>query len=130
MKPNMPTLAEYFSLEKEDVLHRVNYITIVWYQQNSTPLVEIAKLDKDYSIKHFDGADKKYSLICRNHKLGISKVLEKQVVEWYHNALIHPGDTHAELSIGQYFYWRSLRKTLYNVCSKWKDCQFIKRNKK
>ena len=29
------------------------------YQQNDKPLSENAKLNKDYSIKHFHGADKK-----------------------------------------------------------------------
>ena len=74
----MSTLAEHFSLEKEDVLHPVNYKIIMQYQQNDKPLIEIAKLNKDYSIKHFHGADKKYSLICRKHKIVIPKVLQKK----------------------------------------------------
>ena len=69
------------------------------YQQNNKPLIETAKLNKYYSIKHFHGADKKYSLICRKHKIVIHKLLGKQVVQWYHNALCHPGETHTELSI-------------------------------
>ena len=31
-KPNMPSLAEHFSIEKEDNLHPVNYKTIMRYQ--------------------------------------------------------------------------------------------------
>ena len=100
----MSSLVEYFSSEKEDVLHPVNYKTIMWYQQNDKPLIETTKLNKDYSIKHFHGADKKYSLICRKHKIVIPKLLEKQVVEWYHSALWHPGETRTELSIAQHFY--------------------------
>ena len=95
----MSSLTEHFPLEKEDVLHPINYKTIMRYQQNNTPLIETAKLNKDYSIKHFYGTDKKYSLICKEHKIVIPKLLEKQVVEWYHNTLCHSGETHTELSI-------------------------------
>ena len=106
----MSSLTEYFSSEKDDILHPVNYKSIMQHQQNDKPLIETAKLNKDYSIKHFHGADKKYSLICRKHKIVIPKLLEKQVVEWYHNALCHTEETCTELSVAQHFYWKSLRK--------------------
>ena len=61
----MLSLIELFFLEKEDVLRPVNYKNIIRYQQNDKPLIETAKLNKYYFIKHFHGADKKYSLICR-----------------------------------------------------------------
>ena len=47
------------------------------YQQNDKPLIETAELNKDYSIKNFLRAGKKYSLICRKHKIVILKLLEK-----------------------------------------------------
>ena len=47
------------------------------YQQHDKPLIETAKLNKDYSIKYFHGADKKYTLICRKYKIVIPKSLEK-----------------------------------------------------
>ena len=53
IKPNMSSLAEHFSLEKENVLHPVNYKTIMRYQQNDRPLIETAKFKKDYLITHF-----------------------------------------------------------------------------
>ena len=78
IKPNMSSLAEHYSLEKEDVLHHVNYKTIMKNQQNDKPLIETAKVNKDYSIKYFHGADKKYFLICRKHKIVIPKLLENK----------------------------------------------------
>ena len=78
------------------------------YQQNDKNLIETAKLNKDDSINYFHGADKIYSRICRKHKIVIPKLREKQVVEWYHNALCHPRETPIELSIAQYFYWKNL----------------------
>ena len=100
------------------------------YQQLDKPLIKIAKLDNNYSIKHFHGADKKYSLICRKHKIVIPKQLEKRVGEWYHHTLCHLGETSTELTIAQHFYWKNLRKTVHEVCSKCDSCQFLKRNKK
>ena len=38
-EPNMSLLVKHFSLEKEDVLHPVNYKTIMQYQQNNKPLI-------------------------------------------------------------------------------------------
>ena len=58
IKPNMSTLAEHFVLEKEDILHTVNYKTIMQYQQSNKPLIETAKSNRYNSIKHFHGTDK------------------------------------------------------------------------
>ena len=124
------SLAEHFALEEEDILHPTSYKTIMRYQQLDKPLIKLAKTDKNYSIKQFHGADKKYSLICRKHKIVIPKQLEKRVVEWYHHTLCHPGETRTELTISQHYYWKNLRKTVHEVCSKCDACQFLKRNKK
>ena len=39
-------------------------------------------------------------------------------------------ETHTELSIAHHFYWKNSRKTVHEVCSKCKACQFLKSNKK
>ena len=74
IKVNMSSLAEHFSIEKEDVLHPVNYKTMR-YQQNDKPLIDSAKLNKYYSIKYYNRVDKKYSLICRKNRIVILKLL-------------------------------------------------------
>ena len=48
----------------------------------------------------------------------------------YHQTLCHPGETRTELSITQHFYWKNLRKTVHDVCSKCDACQRLKRGKK
>ena len=53
--------------------------------------------------------------ICRKHKIVFPKLLGKQVVEWYHNALCHPGETCTELSIAQHFYWKNLHKIVIPI---------------
>ena len=65
--------------------------------------MKITTTQKDYFIQNFHMADKQYSLISRNCKIMIPKQLEKQVVEWYYNALCHPGGTYTEQSITQHF---------------------------
>ena len=114
----------------EDISHPINYETIMQNQQKDKELIKIAQNNKDYSIQKFHGANKKYSIICKNRKIVIPKQLAKQVVEWCHNALCHPAGTHIELIISQHFYWQNLRKTVHEVCPRCKMCQFLKRNKK
>ena len=47
-------------------------------QQKDKSLIEIAKeKPKDYSIKQFHGASKKYSLICKHGKIVVPKLLQK-----------------------------------------------------
>ena len=97
------------------------------FQQKDKSLIEIAKeKPKDYSIKQFHGAGKKYSLICRRGKIVIPKQIQKTLVEWYHSVLSHPGETRTELNIGQHFYWKDLQKSVYDICSKCHTCQFLK----
>ena len=42
IKPYMSSLTKQLSLEKEDILNPVSYQTIMQYQQNDQPLIEIA----------------------------------------------------------------------------------------
>ena len=41
IKPNIISLTENFSLEKEDILHPVNYKTMIRYQQSNKSLIDI-----------------------------------------------------------------------------------------
>ena len=63
-------------------------------------------------------------------KIVIPNQLEKQVVEWYHNALCSPGEIHTELFISRHFCWKNLRKILHKICTECKTYQFPKKNKK
>mgnify|MGYP000473878471 FL=1 len=110
--------------------HPTNYKTIVLNHEKDKDSIKIDKTDKNYSIKQFHGAGKKYSLICLNNKIVIPKQLQRRIVQWYHDTLSHPGETRTELTIAQHFYWKNLRKTVQDVCSTCDVCQRLKRNKK
>ena len=60
----------------------------------------------------------------------VTKLLEKQLPEFYHGALCHPRETHKELSTAQHLYWKNLSKTLHELYSKYEVYQFLQRNKK
>ena len=127
-------LAEHYGLEKDDLpktAHPTKYKTIMSHQLKDKSLMKlISNKVKHYSNKEFHGAGKNYSLICYKDKIVIPKDLQKRVVEWYHHTLCHPGETRTELSIAQHFYWKGLRNTVHDVCTKCDACQFLKRGKK
>eukprot|EP00957_Ditylum_brightwellii_P207213 15352000-Ditylum_brightwellii.AAC.1 len=65
------------------------------------------------------GADKSRSLICQEGKIIIPLLLCKQVLDWYHATLCHPGAKHMELTMHQHFRRKNLSndiKTLYRRC--------------
>ena len=75
----MKSINENYGLEDEDISHSTNYKTIMQNQQKDKELIKIAQNNKDYSIQNFHGADKKYSLICKNCKIVIPKQLENKL---------------------------------------------------
>lgn len=58
------------------------------------------------------------------------KVIQKRIVQWYHDILCHPGTTRTEETIKQHFYWKNLRNDVHNICSTCKICQFNKNQRK
>ena len=133
LKADLFTYAEMFALKDKDVpeeAHPTNYKTIMRYQQQDKSLIKLAKSNKNFKLKQFHGAGKKYSLICFNDRIVVPEPLQKRIVEWYHTTLCHPGETRTELTVSQHFYWKNLRKTVHDVCSKCDACQRLKRGKK
>ena len=127
VKDYIESINEHYGLEDEDISHPTNYKAIMQNQHKDKELINISQNNKDYTMQNFH---KKHSLICKICKIVILKQFQKQVVEWYHNALFHPGETCTELSISQHFYWKNLNKTVYEIFIKCETCQFLKRNKK
>ncbi len=71
-------------------------------------------------------AGKPYKLITHNGKIVIPDKLQKPTVEWYHEMLCHPGETRTELTIGQHYYWKNMRKTVQSVCKTCGVCKLTK----
>ena len=85
---------------------------------------------KEYTKQSFRRGDKTYELVTNTEdKIVVPKAMQKPLVEWYHGVLMHPGETRTELTIGQHYTWRGLRKTVQSVCQRCQSCQLNKPKK-
>jgi hypothetical protein len=53
---------------------------------------EMGLAQPHHSIQHVEG----YDLLCYNEKIYISQSLRHRVLSWYHEYLLHPGQTRTE----------------------------------
>ncbi len=81
-------------------------------------------------FKTFCGGRKSYELIVKNEKIVIPTQLQTRVVNWYHQQLMHPGETRTEASLRQHYHWANMRQTVHDVCSKCPTCQKHKKHTK
>ena len=82
--------------------------------------------NSNYSLITSRGGDTP-PLIYYKDKIVVPSSLHRQVTEWYHNTLCHPGMTRTEQTIRQHFWWKSLRDLVQKVCS---TCDICQRTKK
>ena len=75
-------------------------------------------------------SDKTYELITNDGKIVIPKDLKVKCAEWYHTHLLHPGETRMELTIGQHYYWKGMRRTIQKVCRACNTCKVCKASTK
>ena len=70
--------------------------------------------------------DKKFNIITKDNKIVLPKALQHKAVQWYHVALMHPGETRTELTMSQHYTWIGMRNTVQNVCQRCPTCQLTK----
>ena len=99
-------------------------------QRSDDKLLELLKSHDKYSLKIFRGGGKHYELIVYQDKIVIPTNLQRRVVEWYHEYLCHPGETRTEQTIRQYYTWKSIRKTVHEICTTCHTCQLTKKGNK
>ena len=65
------------------------------------------------------------AIVILQKKIVIPQSLQKQVVDWYHLHLCHPGTctTRTEATIKQHFYWKNIRKDVEQRCHRCQICQ-------
>ena len=127
---NIKSINEHHGFEDKDILNSLSITFLQRQQKSDKDWIKIAQTNKDYSIQNFHGANMKYSVIYRNRENVISKQLESKIVECYHNTLCYSEEIRTKLITSQHFYWKTLCKTVHEICTKCKTCQFLKRNKK
>ena len=85
----------------------------------------------NYKIEEFPHSDTIYKLVTRDGKIYLPKALQRRATEWYHLYLLHQGETRVELTMGQHYCWKGMRKTVQQVCKACTTCkEFKKRSKK
>ena len=130
--PSSQNLAEAFPIEEEDVptwTLPIAYKLLYKEQVKDKELLKKVKLtSKDYSINTFlKDSQTVLQLITYKGKIYVPQTLQKRLVQWYHEMLMHPGETRTHETVAQHFYWPNMRKTVQKVC---KYCDLCQRTKK
>ena len=99
-------------------------------QQKDKELLKEIKNDKEMSKKKFHGGGKTFSLICKNDKIVIPQHLANRVLTWYHQMLMHPGETRTEKTIRHHLYWKGMCTDVKQLCKTCPTCQINKRHYK
>jgi Integrase zinc binding domain len=79
-----------------------------------------------YSMQHFEG----YDLLCLMDKIIIPQSLRQRVLSWYHEYLLHPGQTCTEQTIRNTMTWPGLTQDMELFCSTCLVCQLTKKEHK
>ena len=123
------TMAEAFAVDDDDIPDKfpLTYSQIYDKQQIDTTLQRLREKRPDrYVITNFRHGDKSYDIITRHNKIVVPEALQVKAVQWYHELLMHPGETRTELTLGQHFCWKGMRDTVISVCARCKACQVNK----
>ena len=65
-----------------------------------------------YSMQHIEG----YALLCYKDKIYIPQSLGQKVLSWYHEYLLHPGETCTEKTIRNTMTWPGLTEDVERLC--------------
>ena len=68
-------------------------------------------------------------MTCRENRIVIPQNLQRNVIEWYHNTLLHPGRDRMHMTIGQHLYWKGMKNDITEFVNKCPTCQQTKRKK-
>ena len=79
-----------------------------------------------YTMQHIEG----YDLLCFKEKIYILQSLWKKLQSWYHEYLLHPGQTRTEQTIRNTMTWPGLSQDVEHFCSTCPVCQLIKKERK
>jgi transposase InsO family protein len=69
-------------------------------------------------------------LICKNGKIVILLLLQKDIIDWYHTVLCHPGMNWTEETISQHLWWPKMREQITSYVQSCPSCQRNKRKQK
>ena len=104
----------------------LTYEAIFEAQQEDQELHRLFQTSPKYSRKQIAYSDKTYDLIVREYRIVLPKKLQGPAVRWYHQQLMHPGESRTEATIAQHYYWKGMREMVQRSCRKCALCQITK----
>jgi hypothetical protein len=126
-------MAELFALDEDEIpfphnVYPLSYAVLRQEQQKDNKLLDLVNTRPDkYRYKRYQAGRNDFQLIIsKEDKIVVPTSLQRRVVQWYHERLMHPGETRTELTIGQHYYWKGLRNTVLEVCAKCLNCRLNK----
>ena len=103
------------------------HTALIFKEQIKVPgLREKGLAQPHYSMQHIEGHD----LLCYKDKIYIPQSLRQRVLSWYHEYLLHPGQTRTEKTIRNTMTWPGLTQDVERLCSTCPVCQLTKRERK
>ena len=114
-------------MDLPESFYPIRYRNIAKSQKTDAKLQQNIVTHKGYTLNTLRGGDQNHRLICQNIKICLPTSLQKKTVDWYHDMLYHPGETHTKHTIGQHFDWKGLHTTAPNVCKKCPTFQRLKK---
>ena len=123
---NVQDMVDCYALDKDDLPSNAFPITyqLINCEQNKdkTLLATIRQGAKHYMLKEFHGGGRSSQLLCYKDRIMIPQGLQKQVVQWYHHTLCHPGINQTEDTISQHFYQKNMRDHITHDMSSYMWC--------
>jgi Integrase zinc binding domain len=92
-------------------------------QHEDTQLLEIAHNNQEYSTKTL----LHHPVIHYKNKIVVPQSLQKQVIKWYHNTLLHPRINRTTKGINQHFHWKNLMSNIKKHCEACNTCAHYKK---
>jgi hypothetical protein len=96
------------------------------HQQADVRLQRIKQSNNDYEICIISHTLIVY--LC--DKIVVPQSLQRQIVDWYHTMLAHPGKTRTIKTIEQHFHWQTLSCNIKQFVQTCQTCQHYKRQRK
>lgn len=108
MSPQL--IAEVYDTRKSSDanMYPLKFKDIARMQQQDKELVRVAQSNKEYSVKIHKVAGEEIPLLSYQGRIVIPKSLQKQIAQWHHAQLCHPGETQTEQTIRMNFTWKGL----------------------
>ena len=113
--------------EAEEEIFPLSPILIAKEQQQDKKLKEsVQKSKSEYSTRIVEDVE----VITYKDKIVIPNSLKKRILWWYHEYLIHPGETRMEATLRQTLTWPNLTDDVRKYVRTCKKCQLCKKQRK